>query len=316
MDTKERNFDMRKLTGHDETADVLLRNVKVLTATAPRLKQMMPANDAPLPSPDALQTIIDLLKRVIFHGFFDERKADREVRSYTIGVNLEDAFTLLKQQIARALIYKSPERDTADVKSEAKQLALGLIDSVPEIQRMLFSDVEAMFANDPAVDNYGEVIFSYPVVQAMISYRIAHRLLKMGVPVMPRIITEQAHSQTGIDIHPGAEIGEHFSIDHGTGVVIGETCIIGHHVTLYQGVTLGARNFKLGGMTAEQEAARHPILEDRVTIYSNSTVLGRVTIGHDTVIGGNVWVTNSLPPHTTLIQGKAISMDFTDGAGI
>jgi serine O-acetyltransferase len=138
----------------------------------------------------------------------------------------------------------------------------------------------------------------------------------MGVPVIPRIITEQAHSATGIDIHPGAQIGEYFSIDHGTGVVIGETCIIGNHVTLYQGVTLGAKNFKINHDGKPQNTPRHPIIEDFVTIYSNSTVLGRVTIGHHTVIGGNIWVTQSLSPYSVLIQGKATSMDFTDGAGI
>ena len=299
-----------------ETSDVLLRSVKALSALSPTEEKMMPAADAPLPSVAELRDFVELTKCVVFHGFFDERKADEEVRSYAIGVNLESILTVLKKQIARALIYKYEEYDHERAREEASRLALRFVDSIPEIKRVLFTDVEAMFVNDPAVDNVGEVVFSYPVIQAMLSYRIAHQLLEMGVPVIPRIITEQAHSLTGIDIHPGAEIGEYFSIDHGTGVVIGETCIIGNHVTLYQGVTLGAKNFKINHDGKPQNTPRHPFIEDFVTIYSNSTVLGRVTIGHHSVIGGNVWMTHSLQPYSTIIQGRAISMDFTDGAGI
>ena len=299
-----------------EASNVLQRSVKALSALSPAEEKMMPTADAPLPSVAELRRFVDLTKRVVFHGFFDERKADEEVRSYAIGVNLENILTVLKSQIARALMYKYGEYDREKAREEASRLALQFVDGIPEIKRMLFTDVEAMFENDPAVDNVGEVVFSYPVIQAMLSYRVAHKLLEMGVPVIPRIITEQAHSLTGIDIHPGAKIGEYFSIDHGTGVVIGETCIIGNHVTLYQGVTLGAKNFKADHDGKPQNTLRHPIIEDFVTIYSNSTVLGRVTIGHHSVIGGNVWMTHSLQPHTTVIQGRAISMDFTDGAGI
>lgn len=173
-----------------------------------------------------------------------------------------------------------------------------------------------MFHSDPAVTSISEIIFCYPVIQMMIHYRIAHALHLLGVPVLPRIITEMAHSKTGIDIHPGAQIGEYFSIDHGTGVVIGETCIIGDHVTLYQGVTLGAKSFvhdKDGNLL---NTPRHPIVEDYVTIYSNSSILGRITIGHHTVIGGNIWLTDSIAPYSKILQQKAMSMSFTDGAGI
>ena len=299
-----------------DAKEILQRNVQVLSIASEEEVKMVPSTDAPLPSVDELQHIVDMLKQVIFHGFFDERKQNPEVRSYAIGVNLEKVFSSLKKQIARAVHYKDVGRDRLEVTRMASDVAIRFIDRIPEIKRLLFTDVAAVFENDPAVDNYGEVIFSYPVIQAMVSYRIAHELLIMGVPLIPRIITEQAHSATGIDIHPGAVIGEYFSIDHGTGVVIGETCIIGNHVTLYQGVTLGAKNFKINQDGKPQSVPRHPILENFVTIYSNSTVLGRVTIGHHTVIGGNIWVTHSLPPYSTLIQGKAISMDFTDGAGI
>ena len=197
-----------------------------------------------------------------------------------------------------------------------ERLALEFIDSLPEIKRLLYTDIQAMFDNDPAAKTYGEVIFCYPVVNTMVHYRVAHRLHKMGVPVIPRIITEQAHSKTGIDIHPGAQIGEYFSIDHGTGVVIGETTIIGNHVTLYQGVTLGAKSFKYDEEGNMLNVPRHPIIEDHVTVYSNASILGRITIGHDSVIGGNIWLTHSVPPYSKILQSKAIDAGFQDGAGI
>jgi serine O-acetyltransferase len=150
----------------------------------------------------------------------------------------------------------------------------------------------------------------------MIHYRIAHKLHDLLVPVIPRIITELAHSETGIDIHPGAQIGEYFAIDHGTGVVIGETCIIGSHVTLYQGVTLGSKNFKYDAQGNILNIPRHPIIEDNVTIYSNASILGRITIGHDSVIGGNIWVTHNVAPHSRVQQSKAVETHFEGGLGI
>ena len=195
-------------------------------------------------------------------------------------------------------------------------MAIDFIDSLPEIKRMLLTDVEAMFNNDPAVENFGEIILCYPVVHAMVHYRVAHSLLQLGIPVIPRIITELAHSDTGIDIHPGAQIGEYFSIDHGTGVVIGETCVIGKHVTLYQGVTLGAKNFSLDSNGRPVNIPRHPIIEDNVTIYSNATVLGRITIGRGSIVGGNIWLTYSVPPGSRILQRKAVATSFTDGLGI
>lgn len=193
---------------------------------------------------------------------------------------------------------------------------LRFMDEMPEIKCVLYTDVEAMFHSDPAVTSYSKIIFCYPVIQMMIHYRIAHALHMLGVPVLPRIITEMAHSKTGIDIHPGAQIGKYFSIDHGTGVVIGETSIIGHHVTLYQGVTLGAKSFAHDKDGNLLNTPRHPIVEDYVTIYSNSSILGRITIGHHTVVGGNIWLTESVPPYSRILQQEAQSMTFTDGAGI
>jgi len=199
---------------------------------------------------------------------------------------------------------------------EAARLASEFIDTLPEIKRLLYTDVEAMFDADPAARNYGEVIFCYPVMNTMTHYRIAHRLHELKVPVIPRIITELAHSKTGIDIHPGAQIGEYFAIDHGTGVVIGETSIIGNHVTLYQGVTLGAKSFKYDEQGNMLNIPRHPIIEDYVTVYSNASILGRITIGHHSTIGGNIWLTHDVVPYSRILQSKAIDAGFQDGAGI
>lgn len=175
---------------------------------------------------------------------------------------------------------------------------------IPAIARLVNTDVDAVLHNDPAVTDRGEVILSYPLTFAMVHYRAAHVLYRLGVPRIPRMLTELAHSRTGIDIHPAATIGDYFCIDHGTGVVIGETTIIGSHVVLYQGVTLGAKNFEYDEQGRPIDIPRHPILEDRVTVYSNTSILGRVTIGHDTVIGGNVWLTQDVPANSIVLQSN------------
>ncbi|MGM9845912.1 MAG: serine acetyltransferase [Muribaculaceae bacterium] len=196
-------------------------------------------------------------------------------------------------------------------------VADAFVAALPEISRLLHTDAEAVMRNDPAVESMQEVILCYPVVKVMIHYRAAHQLHLQGVPIIPRIITEMAHSATGIDIHPAAHIGEYFSIDHGTGVVIGATSVIGRHVMLYQGVTLGAKNFTYDSAGMPIDEPRHPILEDYVTVYSNTSILGRVTIGHHTVVGGNVWLTHDVPPHSRVLQSKSIEEPyFQDGAGI
>lgn len=174
--------------------------------------------------------------------------------------------------------------------------------AVPEITRLVQTDVDAVLHNDPAVIDRGEVILSYPLTQAMLHFRTAHVLYQLNVPYVPRMLTELAHARTGIDIHPAAQIGEYFCIDHGTGVVIGETTVIGSHVVLYQGVTLGAKNFEYDEQGRPIDLPRHPILEDHVTVYSNTSILGRVRIGHDTVIGGNVWLTQDVPANSIVLQ--------------
>ncbi len=179
------------------------------------------------------------------------------------------------------------------------------IKRLKDISHSLQTDVEAAYNGDPAAKSYDEIICCYPVIKALINYRVAHELLTMGVELIPRILTEMAHSETGIDIHPGAQIGDYFTIDHGTGVVIGETCIIGKNVKLYQGVTLGAKSFPCDeNGNPIKGKPRHPILEDNVIVYSNATILGRITIARGTVIGGNLWVTESTQPGEQLVQAK------------
>ena len=299
--------------------ETLMRNVGLLSRLTEQEVGMMPQTDAQLPSVDQVKQIITLVKSIIFPDYFNKRQTDEAIRSYYIGVHMDELLRLLTKQIAHGLQF-AENRDAAlstqRIYDEASQLALQVIDALPEIKRLLYTDVQAMFDNDPAALNYGEVIFCYPVVNTMTHYRFAHKLHELHVPVIPRIITELAHSKTGIDIHPGAQIGEYFAIDHGTGVVIGETCIIGSHVTLYQGVTLGSKNFKYDAQGNILNIPRHPIIEDNVTIYSNASILGRITIGHDSVIGGNIWVTHNVAPHSRIQQSKAIESHFEGGLGI
>ena len=198
-----------------------------------------------------------------------------------------------------------------------EKTADAFIEKLPEIARLVRTDVEAVMQNDPAAASEEEIILCYPAINVMLHYRTAHELYLLGVPTIPRMITEKAHSETGVDIHPAATIGEHFAIDHGTGIVVGATCRIGDHVMLYQGVTLGAKNFHYDETGRPRDVARHPIIEDNVTIYSNASILGPITIGHDSVVGGNVWLTRSVHPHSKVLQGKIICQDlFEDGAGI
>ena len=310
--------------------NILLKNVELLSKLTEQEVRMMPQIEAPLPSVEQVERIVTLVKSIIFPDYFNKRQSDEAIRSYYIGVHMEELKGLLTKQIAHGLQFSDlwSECSAANcedcesiqakrqVYQEAERLALAFIDTLPEIKRLLYTDVQAMFDNDPAAPNYGEVIFCYPVVNTMIHYRTAHRLHELQVPVIPRIITEQAHSLTGIDIHPGAQIGEYFAIDHGTGVVIGETCIIGNHVTLYQGVTLGAKSFKYDENGNMLNVPRHPIIEDYVTVYSNASILGRITIGHHSVIGGNIWVTHDVPAYSRIQQSKAVESSFEGGLGI
>lgn len=257
---------------------------------------------APIPSGPVLTAIIDLCRAILFPGFFGQSTLSAHSLPYHIGVNVERLYTLLCEQILAGLCFShNPGERICQDKAQA--LAAEFVSHLPQLRATLATDVEAAYNGDPAAESYGEVISCYPTIKAVTNYRIAHQLLQQGVPLIPRIITEMAHSETGIDIHPAAQIGHHFCIDHGTGVVIGATCIIGNHVKLYQGVTLGAKSFPLDEHGHPIKGVpRHPILEDNVIVYSNATILGRITLAKGTVVGGNLWVTESTQPGERLLQ--------------
>ena len=253
----------------------------------------------PLPSGKVLHEIIELCRAILFPGFYGKSTVNHHTITYHIGVNIERMYNLLTEQIHAGLCFDAKETGdcACDTKREkAIDLAGQFISRLPALREVLATDVEAAYNGDPAAESYGEIISCYPIIKALSNYRIAHELLLLGVPLIPRIITEMAHSETGIDIHPAARIGHHFTIDHGTGVVIGATCIIGNHVKLYQGVTLGAKSFPLDDDGHPIKGIpRHPILEDDVIVYSNATILGRITVGRGATVGGNIWVTEDVP---------------------
>ena len=262
----------------------------------------------PLPSGKVLHEIIELCRAILFPGFYGKSTVNHHTITYHIGVNIERLYNLLTEQIHAGLCFDAKETGdcACDTKREkAIDLAGQFISRLPALREVLATDVEAAYNGDPAAESYGEIISCYPIIKALSNYRIAHELLLLGVPLIPRIITEMAHSETGIDIHPAARIGHHFTIDHGTGVVIGATCIIGNHVKLYQGVTLGAKSFPLDDDGHPIKGIpRHPILEDDVIVYSNATILGRITVGRGATVGGNIWVTEDVPAGARLVQKK------------
>lgn len=274
----------------------------------------------PLPSIEKLGKMVGIIREILFPGYFGSTSLRTNTTKHYIGVYVDELFEILSEQILAGLCFtcQKPELVNMEERSKfAQSLASEFISFLPEIRRLLVTDVEAAYLGDPAANSKSEVIYCYPTVRAIINHRIAHQLLKLDVPLIPRIISEMGHSETGIDIHPGAQIGESFTIDHGTGVVIGATCIIGNNVKLYQGVTLGAKSFPLDELgNPIKGIPRHPIVEDNVIIYAQATILGRIRVGANSVIGGNVWVTNSLPANSKLIQFKAKEADFSEGAGI
>lgn len=279
----------------------------------------------PLPSAKELEEIIDLARAILFPGYFGKSSVNIHTIQYQIGVSMERLHKLLTQQILAGLCFGLVS-DECKCQSEipchetASALALKVIEKLPEIRRILATDVEAAYNGDPAADSFSEIISCYPVIKALTNYRLAHELVLLGVPLIPRMMTEMAHSETGIDIHPAATIGEYFTIDHGTGVVIGATCIIGNNVKLYQGVTLGAKSFPLDANgNPIKGIPRHPILEDNVIVYANATILGRITIGKGSVVGANVWVTKNMRPNTKKFKKEkvdSIDLEYNQGMGI
>jgi len=280
-----------------------------------------PIHGEQLPSVKKLIEIVDILREILFPGFFGHSSLHPDNLKYYIGVNTNRLYDLLFHQILSGLCFECKnEKKLAcqlECTEKAKKITNAFIKNLPDIRHKLSTDVKATFNADPAAKSKGEIIFCYPGIKAIANYRIANELLMLNVPLIPRIISEMAHSETGIDIHPGAEIGEYFTIDHGTGVVIGETCIIGKNVRLYQGVTLGAKSFPLDDKgNPIKGIARHPIVKDNVIIYSQATILGRITVGENSIIGGNVWVDHDLPPNSKIIQHKPKEGLFADGGGI
>ena len=273
----------------------ILKVAKGLTENYASEELFMPKSGRRLPNRSVIIDIVRDLKSIVFPGYFSTDTSATVFPEYYVGHRLNDIYDRLKNQIEIALLYHGEEPEEAA--AHADRTAGGFFEQLPEIQRLLLTDVQAGFDGDPAAKSKEEIIFSYPGLFAIYVYRLAHVLYKEEIPFIPRVMSEYAHGRTGIDINPGATIGEYFFIDHGTGVVVGETTEIGNNVKLYQGVTLGALSTRKGQQLANVK--RHPTIRDNVTIYSNSTVLGGETVvGENTIIGGNTFITESIPANT------------------
>jgi len=258
--------------------------------------------ESPLPSKQSVIDILELIREILFPGYYGAAGLCWENIRYFIGSKLDQLFVSLSSEISKSFRHECKETGhvCVDCIDRASHHCVEFLDKIPNIRQMLLDDVQAAYDGDPAAKSLDEIIFSYPGMMAITTYRIAHALHSQGVPLIPRIMTEYAHGVTGVDIHPGAKIGKSFFIDHGTGVVIGETCEIGNRVKLYQGVTLGALSFPKDDSGAIiRGRKRHPTIEDDVTIYAAATILGGDTvIGKGSTIGGNVWLIHSVPPGT------------------
>ena len=273
----------------------ILRAAKGLTENYASEELFMPKSGRRLPNRSVIIDIVRDLKSIVFPGYFSTDTSATIFPEYYVGHRLNDIYDRLKNQIEIALLYHGEEPEEAAARAD--RTTCGFFEQLPEIQRLLLTDVQAGFDGDPAAKSKEEIIFSYPGLFAIYVYRLAHVLYKEEIPFIPRVMSEYAHGRTGIDINPGATIGEYFFIDHGTGVVVGETTEIGNNVKLYQGVTLGALSTRMGQQLANVK--RHPTIRDNVTIYSNSTVLGGETVvGENTIIGGNTFITESIPANT------------------
>ena len=261
----------------------------------------------PIPSREAIIDILHRASRILYPGYFIRTRVDQVNVGYYFGQEVTGLFEALSEQIMLAIRHDCIRHNLpcSDCEERGQQAAIYFLHSMPQLRVLLATDILAAHEGDPAAKSFDEIIFSYPGLYAITIYRIAHQLYHQEVPLIPRIMTEYAHSQTGIDIHPAAHIGESFFIDHGTGVVIGETTVIGKGVRLYQGVTLGALSLSREECENLRNQKRHPTIEDNVIIYANATVLGGKTIiGTRSVIGGNVWITDSVPPDTEVFLKK------------
>lgn len=272
-----------------------------------------------LPSRETLQKILTALRAALFPMRLGPADLRQESEDFYVGYTLDAALNALLVQVRLELRYaarQTPHSATA-IELQAVGIVRDFAAALPQVRRLLDTDVAAAYRGDPAARSVDEVLLCYPGAVAMIHYRLAHELYVLGVPLLARIVAELAHAETGIDIHPGAQIGAGFFIDHGTGVVIGETAVIGRNVRLYQAVTLGAKRFESDAEGQLQKGLpRHPIVEDDVVIYAGATVLGRITIGRGAVIGGNVWLTRSVAPGSNVTQANSQHEALNHGAGI
>jgi serine O-acetyltransferase len=273
-----------------------------------------------LPSQDAMIEAIEALRSVLFPGYHGTPDITDDSVRFHVGATLDRVRRMTHEQIRRGLCFACEAANPAGCNQCEERTAStvhSFLSKLPEVRRLLDSDVQAAYEGDPAATSRDETVICYPGLFAITNHRLAHELYRLHVPILPRIISEHAHSVTGIDIHPGASIGEEFFIDHGTGVVIGETCVIGKRVRIYQGVTLGAKSFPLDeNGNPIKGVPRHPIIEDDVIVYSGATILGRITIGKGTVVGGNVWLTQSTPPGSRVTQAEFRQETFSQGSGI
>lgn len=281
----------------DIKKEAILKAARDLTENYDKEELFMPKNGRSLPNRAVIIDLVRDLRSVIFPGYFGEDTAARMFPGQFTAYLLNDFYDRMKKQVEIAFLYADQNMEKKEAEEKSENICSNFFRQLPEVQKRLLKDVQAGFDGDPAAKSREEIISSYPGLFAIYVYRLAHILYKDKVPYIPRIMTEYAHGKTGIDINPGAEIGDYFFIDHGTGVVIGETTEIGNNVKLYQGVTLGALSTRQGQQLADVK--RHPTIRDNVTIYSNSTVLGGETIiGENTIIGGNTFITSSIPANT------------------
>ncbi|MFH0793004.1 MAG: serine O-acetyltransferase EpsC [bacterium] len=302
MTSRERAVG-KKAKRQGRLEEVLPELVARLTDSIKKHPKVHHVGQHDLPSRDKVIDLLQDLRRLCFPGHLRSNLNFSNLEFF-IGDLIDSIYPGLVEEVSKALYHESEEEGGPEVfRGQAEEIVLKFFDRLPKVRRLLETDVQAAFDGDPAAKSFAEVIICYPAIEAISTYRLAHELVGLGVPLIPRIMTEFAHHRTGIDIHPGATIGESFFIDHGTGVVIGETTTIGKHCKLYQGVTLGALSFpkdERGNII--RAGKRHPTLEDHVTVYAGATILGGETvIGEGSVIGGNVWLVKAVPPHTKVV---------------
>jgi len=296
-------MDIKKKTGGGRDS-ALARVVDVL-CTSEHGKLRYEGRGLRLPSREKVEEAVEGLRAVLFPGYFGSSELRPESIHFQVGATLDRVLKILGDQVNLGFCFRCGNFgiDCPECADRSQAVLDSFLAGLPRVQHALATDVQAAYEGDPAATSLDEAIFCYPGILAVTSYRLAHLLYSLSVPLIPRMITEHAHSLTGIDIHPGAEIGESFFIDHGTGVVIGETSRIGRGVRIYQGVTLGAKSFPLDSQGRPVKGTpRHPVVEDEVIIYSGATILGRVTVGRGAVIGGNVWITEDVAPGSRITQ--------------